>query len=139
MTAAPVADSAMGELAGRVLLVEDNPVNQLVGRSFLEQLGLAVEVVDDGRKAVERAGDYDLVLMDCQMPVMDGFEATRRLRELGVTVPIIALTADLVDDRRAQCLAAGMNGFIGKPVRLSTLRAALVPYLGVGGDDLPVA
>jgi CheY-like chemotaxis protein len=114
---------------GRVLLVEDNPVNQLVGRSLLEQLGLSVELAVDGRQAVERARDFDLVLMDCQMPVMDGFEATRRIRALGIHVPILALTADLVDDRRAQCLAAGMNGFIGKPVRLNDLRAELHQYL----------
>ena len=80
-------------------------------------------------QAVERARDFDLVLMDCQMPVMDGFEATRRIRALGIRIPILALTADLVDDRRAQCLAAGMNGFIGKPVRLNDLRAELQQYL----------
>jgi len=116
-------------LVGRVLLVEDNPVNQTVGRSFLQRLGLEVSVVSDGRQAVEVAADFDLVLMDCQMPVMDGFEATRRIRELGLEVPIIALTADLVDERRQQCFAAGMDGFLGKPVRMEMLAEALAPFL----------
>ena len=118
-----------GPLSGRVLLVEDNPVNQLVGRSLLERIGLSVKVVEDGRQAVEVAADFDLVLMDCQMPLMDGFEATRRIRAHGVRVPIIALTADLVDERRKLCIAAGMDDFIGKPVRLEDLRKALRPFL----------
>ena len=125
-------EPVIGALQGRVLLVEDNPVNQLVGRSLLEQLGVVVEIAADGRQAVERARDFDLVLMDCQMPVMDGFEATRRIRDLGVKVPILALTADLVDDRRKQCIAAGMDGFIGKPVRLAELRVELASYLPMG-------
>ncbi len=116
-------------LCGRVLLVEDNPVNQIVGRTFLEKMGLHVDVASNGAAAVDMAEHFDIVLMDCQMPIMDGFEATRRIRSRGIQVPILALTADLVDERRHQCTQAGMDGFLGKPITQSALAMALEPYL----------
>ncbi|MBM7508696.1 PAS domain S-box-containing protein [Nocardioides salarius] len=106
----------------RVLVVEDNPVNQLVATGLLESLGLHVDVADDGLGAVEalRAGhDYALVLMDCRMPEMDGFEATEviRAREgAGRRVPIIAMTASALEGERERCLQVGMDDFLTKPV-----------------------
>lgn len=128
--AAPAAE-APDRFRGRVLVAEDNPVNQTVARTLLERMGLEVVLVDDGEQAVEavQAGNFQLVLMDCRMPVCDGFEATRRIREAGITLPVLALTASaLADDRRA-CLDAGMNGHIAKPVRVDALREALAAWL----------
>ncbi|NVM78274.1 PAS domain S-box-containing protein [Duganella sp. SG902] len=105
----------------RLLLVEDHPLNQVVACGMLEQAGARVEVAENGQLAVERlrerAADYDIVLMDVQMPVMDGFEATRRVRhELGLKLPILAMTAGVMQSERDQCFAAGMDDFIAKPV-----------------------
>ncbi len=120
-------------LAGlRVLLVEDIPTNQLVAQELLESLGLTVTVANNGREAVEelkrnRRG-YDLVLMDIQMPEMDGLEATRRLRAdplISPKLPIIAMTAHALDEERARCAAAGMNDFITKPIDPDLLQRTL--------------
>jgi signal transduction histidine kinase/DNA-binding response OmpR family regulator/integral membrane sensor domain MASE1 len=105
----------------RLLLVEDNPINQLVARSMLDFAGASIDAVDNGKAAVERLGQsgaqYDLVLMDVQMPEMDGFEATRRIRaDLGLTLPILAMTAGVMSSEREQCIACGMNDFIAKPI-----------------------
>jgi CheY-like chemotaxis protein len=113
----------------RLLLVEDNTTNQRLGKALLEHLGCTVEVVADGAAAVSRAcrGRYDLILMDLSMPVMDGLEATRRLRALGVGVPIVALTAT-----PAECVtlqAGGFNGCLLKPITAAKLRAALARSL----------
>jgi CheY-like chemotaxis protein len=108
-------------LQGSVLLVEDNAVNQEVAVAMLMHLGLQVEVARDGQKAVDRVreGRFDLVLMDCNMPLMDGFEATAAIRSLpdgrGAALPIIALTANAMAGDEEKCLAAGMNAFLGKP------------------------
>jgi PAS domain S-box-containing protein len=119
----------------RVLLAEDNPVNQEVASALLEVVGLAVDVVGDGAKAVAAvlARDYDLVLMDMQMPVMDGMAATRAIRACGVQgverLPIIAMTANAFNDDRLNCLAAGMNDHVAKPVDANALYATLLRWL----------
>ncbi len=117
----------------RVLLVEDNVFNQKVASRLLEGLGCEVTVAENGRRAVGAAAHerFDLVLMDCQMPVMDGLEATRRIRELpgeSGRVPIVAMTANVLGDHRDACLAAGMDGFASKPVNKSVLRDLLARY-----------
>src|SRR5690606_1698445 len=113
------SDDDLGILDGkRALLVEDTPFNQEIATEFLRQVGMGVEVAQNGAEAVEklqkRAEAYDVVLMDCQMPVMDGFEATRRIRhQLGLEdLPIIAMTANAMKGDRQKCLAAGMNDYI---------------------------
>ena len=129
-------------LAGRqVLLAEDNPVNQQVAVAMLESVGLRVEVVDNGRSALEVAshGRHDLVLMDVQMPEMDGLEATAELRRRGFDRPIVAMTANAFDDERQQCLDAGMNDHIGKPVAAELLFATLQRWLPPPAEALPPA
>ncbi|HKT81564.1 MAG TPA: CHASE4 domain-containing protein [Vicinamibacterales bacterium] len=120
-------------LSGRVLLAEDNRVNQLVAVGLLEKLGCTVDAAATGTEAIglARQNDYDVVLMDCEMPEMDGYEASRRIRtELGNTrVPIVALTAHAISEARERCLAAGMNDFLTKPLRLDDLRAMLQKHL----------
>ena len=112
-----------------MLLVEDNEVNQLVALGFLESLGYTADVAGNGEEAVARAQDatYDAILMDLQMPVLDGFAATRRIRaaEDGRRVPIIAMTASAFEGEREKCLAAGMDDFLTKPVDSSRLASVL--------------
>ncbi|MDX2171440.1 MAG: response regulator, partial [Deltaproteobacteria bacterium] len=132
--AARSAPAAAAAPRARVLVVEDNVVNQKVALRQLEKLGCRVDVAANGREAVtalERLR-YDLVLMDCQMPVMDGFEATAaiRARERDGRVPIIAMTANATSEDRERCLAAGMDDYIAKPVRPEQLRARLDHWLG---------
>lgn len=115
----------------RVLLVEDNLVNQRVAQRMLERLGYDPVVAGNGQEALDRlqAGPFDLVLMDCQMPVLDGYEATRRLREREAggrrRTAVIAMTAHAMETDRHKCLAAGMDDFISKPVQIERLRQVL--------------
>ena len=110
----------------QVLVVEDDTSSAQAARMMLERLGCQIQVADNGAEAIElfRAGEYDLILMDWQMPVMDGFEATARIRNLaeGRTIPIVGTTARM---SRNECLAAGMNDLIPKPFLLKSLRLAL--------------
>ncbi|GAB2628296.1 hypothetical protein GCM10027270_14780 [Nocardioides ginkgobilobae] len=133
--AAPGASSPSG--AGRVLVVEDNPVNQMVAAGILAFLGYEHHVVDDGRAglAAWADGEWDAVLMDVQMPVLDGYAATRALREqeaergTGRRTPVIAMTAAAVDGERERCLAAGMDDYLTKPVDPAALAATLSHWL----------
>jgi signal transduction histidine kinase/CheY-like chemotaxis protein len=114
-------------LGARVLLAEDNPVNQFVASAMLRKLGCSVEIAENGEEAVEKAsGDrFDLILMDCQMPELDGYAATRKLRDAGTRTPIIALTASCMDADRERCLEAGMDGFVAKPIDIYDLQRAI--------------
>ncbi len=124
----------IGPLA-RVLVAEDNPTNQKVILAQLKQLGCAALAVANGSEvlpALETA-PYDLILMDCQMPQMDGFEATRMVRASHgpiARVPIIAMTANALTADRAKCLEAGMDDYVSKPVKLDVLRRLLISWRG---------
>ncbi len=120
----------------RILLVEDNPVNQRVALRVLQKLSAEVTLANNGAEALERIAEspFDAVLMDCQMPVMDGFTATRRIRELekgsGIRrLPIIALTANVMSEDRESCIAAGMDAHLGKPIEPAQLADCLARYL----------
>jgi CheY-like chemotaxis protein len=129
MTAAPPATAPDRLEPLRVLVAEDNPVNQLVAVRMLQRMGHVVDVAADGQQAIDafHAGAYDLVLMDCQMPGIDGFEATRRIRKLENTgrTPVIAITAHAMEGAREQCLQAGMDDYLAKPLTLEKLSALL--------------
>lgn len=115
----------------RVLLAEDNDINQKVAVSMLSRMGATVDVAENGKVAVEmvRRESYDVVLMDCQMPVMDGFEATRAIRSIDAKMsrhtPIVALTAIAMQGDRERCLAAGMDDYVSKPIEPEALSAAI--------------
>jgi len=130
----PLADARVRPSSCRILLVEDNLVNQEVGRGFLEALGYRCDVVPGGEEALAMLRDlrYDGLLMDCQMPGMDGFSATRAIRELearGTLAPprlaIIAVTAHALAGDRERCIEAGMDDYLSKPFSLESLAAVL--------------
>ncbi len=132
------AGGTAGRFRGRVLVVEDNLVNQQVTRRFLERLGCQVEVAENGQHAVEFCARtrYDLIFMDVQMPVMDGLAATREIRRQeteGHRTPIIALTASAMTDELERCIAAGMDGLLTKPLEPVRLAETLDRH-GLGGD-----
>ena len=115
------------------MIAEDNPVNQMLAQRLVVSLGLTATVVPDGHAALEAAAsqEFRLVLMDCQMPGMDGYEATRRLRQNPATaeLPIVAMTANAMKGDRELCLAAGMNDYVSKPIRLDRLHEVLSHFL----------
>jgi len=118
----------------RVLVAEDDAINRRVAVRFLDTMGYQVDAVDDGRQAVDAwaSGRYDLILMDCQMPELDGYSATREIRKLeseGPRIPIIALTANAMAGAQAECTAAGMDAYISKPVDREQLEACLHAFL----------
>jgi two-component system, sensor histidine kinase and response regulator len=120
----------------KVLLVEDNPINQRVAQRILQNLAAEVTIANNGAEALERIAScaYDAVLMDCQMPVMDGFTATRRIRELESSrgakrLPVIALTANVMSEDRENCIAAGMDAHLGKPIEPAQLIETLSRFL----------
>ena len=128
------AEGNTAQYSSRVLVVEDNLVNQKVAALMLGRLGCQVDVAADGRRAVEMFADsaYDLVFMDCLMPVMDGFEATNAIRQLEGSkagrTPIVAMTANAKAGDREECLAAGMSDYITKPIQQSELIRILEQY-----------
>ena len=132
---------APAALVGRVLLAEDNPVNQQVGEAMLAKLGLAVQFAADGEEAVRltQSESFDLILMDCHMPVMDGYEASLAIRAGAPAqrVPIIALTANVMEGNRERCLAAGMDDFLAKPYSLEQLQEVLWRWMPSAADPAP--
>jgi signal transduction histidine kinase/DNA-binding response OmpR family regulator/HPt (histidine-containing phosphotransfer) domain-containing protein len=125
-----IAPAPNQEMRGMILLVEDNKMNQLVSTKLLEKLGFAYDIANHGGEAVEAVGakQYDAILMDCQMPEMDGYEATAEIRRLEGTArhtPIIAMTAAAMEGDRERCLDAGMDDYITKPVRLESVAGVL--------------
>ncbi|MFT0521083.1 response regulator [Pseudomonas faucium] len=135
----PLATPALNAAAGRarILLVEDNPVNQLVAKGMLAKLGCQVTLATQGAEALELLAqeDFDLVLMDCNMPVMDGYEASRRIRQSGrwPDLPIVALTANAMPEERERCRAAGMNDYLAKPFRREELLALIEHWVPLSG------
>jgi CheY-like chemotaxis protein len=133
----PLAPIEIGELAAHVLLAEDDDVNQMVVEAMLTRLGCIVDVAADGQAACAAARErrYDLILMDCHMPSMDGFEATRHIRDdefehgHGHT-PIVALTADALAGDRERCIEAGMDDYMTKPVSSAMLAAVVERWTG---------
>lgn len=129
---------AITEFRARVLVVEDNDVNQLVSKAMLERLNCEVIIVNNGAEAINAFTfhHFDLILMDCNMPVMDGFEATRRIRALeqeknAVPIPIVALTAHAFDHVRQECFAAGMNEHLSKPFDVAQLNQILQQFVSI--------
>lgn len=127
------------QLSGRVLIVEDNPTNQLVLNALLPKIGLQTALAANGQEAVEfiveRGERVDAILMDLQMPIMDGFEATQRIRAWETAggkrrTPILALTADAFPEDRERCLSLGMDDFIAKPIMIEDILHALGRFLG---------
>jgi PAS domain S-box-containing protein len=117
----------------RLLLVEDNLINQKITEKMLGRIGLSTTIANNGQEALdlilEKKKPFDLILMDIQMPVLNGLDATRQLREAGLLLPIIAMTANVLKGDREICIAAGMNDFIGKPVKLNDLQHTLQKWM----------
>ncbi|WP_326880633.1 response regulator [Aliidongia sp.] len=138
VSATPRRSTAAAGLA--LLLVEDNRINQMVAATLLEGDGYAVTIAEDGIEALEKAAleRFDAILMDVQMPRLDGIEATRRLRGstgLNQTTPIIALTANALEGDRERYLSAGMNDYLSKPFELDAVRAVVARWIVAGQDD----
>ena len=125
------------QLEAKVLLVEDNPINLMVAQKMLEKVGLKASLANNGVEALQQLNEqsFDLVLMDCQMPEMDGFDATREIRRLDIRalnkqpLPIVAMTANVMSGDRERCLEVGMDDYIGKPVQREQLASVLKKWL----------
>jgi PAS domain S-box-containing protein len=134
-----------GDLRWRVLVAEDNAINQKVISAMLRGLGYHADLAQNGREALERwqRGSYDLILMDCQMPVMSGFEAAEAIRReeraSGARIPIVAMTAQAYAQDRMRCIQAGMDGHLAKPLTASELEGALTQWLPLEGAALAAA
>ncbi|MDH5720962.1 MAG: response regulator [Spirochaetia bacterium] len=116
----------------KILVAEDNDVNQLLIRKMLEKMGHDVNIVKNGQEAVDAAlkNNYDIIFMDIQMPVLNGIEATEEiLKKLGTAPPIIAVTANVFEEDKQKCIRAGMKDHIGKPFRAEDLQSAIKTYV----------
>lgn len=140
----PLRQERHRRIDARILLVEDNLVNQVVARMMLSKSGAEIDVAAHGQQALDmlqaRPNHYDIILMDVQMPVMDGISATRAIRQRGLTtIPVVAMTAGVLEVERANCLAAGMNDFIAKPLdpelMFATIQRHLTPSTPAGDAD----
>jgi signal transduction histidine kinase/CheY-like chemotaxis protein/HPt (histidine-containing phosphotransfer) domain-containing protein len=125
-------------LSGRILVAEDTPTNQTLIKLLLTRLGFEVEIAEDGKQAVDMAlnGDFDAILMDIQMPHMNGYDATRKLRQAGYKKPVIAVTAHAMRGDKEKCLAAGCDDYISKPINRQQLVDVLREYLGSEPQDI---
>ena len=124
----------MTDARPRILMAEDNPINQRVGKLILQKEGFEVDLVADGNEALEahRNNPYDLILMDCQMPTMDGLEASRQIRSLNQRQPIIvAVTANALVGERERCLKAGMDDYLSKPFQAEQLVTLVKKWIAV--------
>jgi CheY-like chemotaxis protein len=134
-TGSPAIPTELGTSRDRILIAEDNAINQKVIERMVQKLGYPVDLVANGREAIDAlAGwSYSLIFMDCQMPEMDGFEACREIRKLdgGAHIPIIAITANAMKGDRERCLAAGMDDYVSKPFKQEDLRVVIERWLGV--------
>jgi CheY-like chemotaxis protein len=125
------------QLQGHVLLAEDIPENQKLITKYLMRTGLTVDIADNGQIALDMADrvEYDLIVMDVQMPVMGGLEATKELRQKGINIPIICITANAMREDKQRCLEAGADKYFTKPIDLRRLYSALTYYLKPGNVD----
>jgi CheY-like chemotaxis protein/HPt (histidine-containing phosphotransfer) domain-containing protein len=135
----PVTRPVGVPVLGRVLLAEDNPVNQQVAAAILERLGLRVDVAGNGKEALEQLAllPYDLVFMDCEMPEMDGYAATAEIRRQTTgapRIPIVAMTAHAMEGDRERCLAAGMDDYVTKPVNPAVIEAVIRRWIRTSRD-----
>jgi CheY-like chemotaxis protein len=123
------ADDAVttsAKLLGHVLVVDDSEINRIIAQHMLEDFGLTVAIAENGQEALDQLQKqtFDLILMDCEMPIMDGYEASRKIRSMqsrDERTPIVALTADAFDENRKKCKEAGMDGFLSKPIMQNVL------------------
>ena len=128
------------KLSGRVLVAEDTVSNQLLIKILLNKLGLHVTMVDDGQQALEEVTQksFDMIFMDIQMPGMDGYEATRLIRKKGITTPIIAVTANTSRGERDNCLQAGCNDYVPKPICNEVLIKAIRKHMPQGNSKIEI-
>jgi len=136
----PAADKATAQ-PQRILLAEDNDLNRVLAQHILEVHGFAVQTVENGEKAIKkvRQQPFDLILMDCQMPLVDGLEATRQIRKMETEAgrsktPIVALSGYTVEEAREKCLAAGMDDYLPKPFSASELKKMITKWIPSSGQ-----
>jgi CheY-like chemotaxis protein len=133
-----VSETSPIEQPLRILMAEDNAINQRVGKLILQRAGYYIDLVSDGNEAVvaHRKEPYDVILMDCQMPVMDGFEASRQIRQLDSKQPvIIAVTANALVGERERCLEAGMDDYLSKPFQAEQLVGVIKKWAATSRAD----